>query len=166
MPELPVFINPNLPECRRLTRVLATLPDSQLFCVWNSRTKRYEVWGPSQNYGVYPVTAVEDPQGAPCNPDLYPMYILADLRRRDVDPNMRSVMEHNAQLAEKAWQAEMDTMGDYAQYVAKAVAQEVGGAVRYGAADVYLGLRNAMHGTSRGAPIGRRFYGPGMRGSA
>lgn len=163
MRPLPEYLRPDLAECERLTRVLRTM-DPYLFCVWNGRSQRYEVWGRSESQGVAFLTAVEGPDGRPANPDVYPMFILADLRARDRDPDMQAILEHNAQVAEKAWREQMDALGEEATYVAKAVAQEAAGALRWGCADVFLGLRNAREGRSKAAPVGQRIYIPGVTG--
>ena len=160
MRPLPDFLNPNLASCKRLTRVLAAM-DPHLFCVWNSRSHRFEVYGASKTEGFAFLTAVEDPQGRPCNPEIYPMHILADLRARDRDPNMREILEHNAKVAEKAWHSAMDEIGEEAAYVAKAVAQESIGALRHGVLDVFVGLRNAREGRSKREPVERRIFVPG-----
>lgn len=161
MRPLPEYLRPDLPECQRLTRVLRSM-DPYLLCAWNGRSARYEVWGPSKSEGHAFITAVENLDGTPMHPDTYPTLILADLRARDRDPDMRRILEHNAQLVERNWHAEMDSLGDEAAYVAKAVAQEAIGALRYGVADVFLGLRNAREGRSKRAPVGQRIYIPGV----
>lgn len=161
---IPDYLRYDLAECRRLTRSLACLDNPGLFCAWNCKSQTYEVWGPSQIYGWAYLTTVEGPDGRPAHPDVYAMMVLADLRARDRDPNMKGVLERNAARFEQQWHAEMDEAGEAAKYVAKAVAQELVGAVRYGVMDVFLGLRNAMEGRSKGEPVGQRIFIPGVRG--
>lgn len=146
MRPLPEYLNRNLPQCLRLTRVLAEL-DRDLFCVWNGRTQRYEVWGPSKSQGWAMLSAVEKPDGTPIHPDVYPTWILADLRsRRDQTPDARKLLEQNARQVEKAWDAAMEEAGEMTKYVAKAVLEEAHGALRFGADDVFRGLRAAYGG--------------------
>jgi hypothetical protein len=160
---IPDYLKRDMPECQRLTRVLAQM-DPHLWCAWNARSERYEVYGRSQSQGWAFLSAVEGPDGRPAHPDIYPSFVLADLRSRDRDPNMAQILEHNAQMVQRSWEREMDSLGDAAAYVAKAVAQEAGGALRFGVADVMLGLQSAMTGRSKAAPVGQRIYLPGMGG--
>jgi hypothetical protein len=144
---LPEHLRPNLPECQRLTRVVACI-DRKLRCVWNGQTQRYELWGPSREFGWAFISAVEK-DGAPMHPDCYPVLMLATLRARDQPLNMKAIAERNAQRVEREWQATMDEAGEAAKYVAAAVAQEAIGAARHGSQDVMDGLRFAYEGRSR-----------------
>jgi hypothetical protein len=149
---LPDYLNTDLEACRRLTRVLAQM-DAKLFCAWNARAERYEVWGPSQSLGFAFLTAVENPaNGQPCHPDLYPTFILADLRARERPFNAQAKLEENAKAVEREWDTVMSEAKDRAEYVARAVREEVTGALRHGADDVFLGLRAAEGNGPRRTP--------------
>ena len=106
------------------------------------------------------ISVVEGPDGSYCHPDTYPMYVLAELRRRDRPLNIRQMSEETAKAAEREWDAAQSEMGEQAKYVARAVAQEAAGALRGGSADVLLGLRLANEGRSR-APVQRQIFLPG-----
>lgn len=160
---VPDYLETGMEQCKQLTRVLAAI-DDKLFCAWNKMAKMFEVWGPSKEYGYCCLTEVRDPySGRPCSPEAYPMVILADLRARDHDPDVRKALDRQAKLVEKRWLEWMDTLGEEAKYVGAAVAQEASGSpLRHGVEDMVAGLKMARAGTTRLGPVGQRIYIPGV----
>lgn len=145
MHPIPDYLSTQQESCRRLTRVLRPLPGPLLAC-WNRRSQRFEVWTPSNEYGWACVAVVETPDGRPCSPDVYPLYVLADLRSRLNRKDVGGMVAAHAEAVNKRWNEEMDEAGEAARYVAKAVAAEIGGTLRGGGQDVAMSLRSAMEG--------------------
>ena len=142
--QLPAYCNPNLPQARRLTQTLRAL-DSSLVGVWNGASQSFQVWGPSKLEGMALLLDLTKPDGTPIDPDVYPSIVLDNLFQRQDAREFRDRISEDRQRKElnKRWEQAMDSAGERAKYVAKAVAQERTGTLRYGLKDVFAGLRAA-----------------------
>jgi hypothetical protein len=137
---LPSYVNTDLPAARRLTHVLNAM-DPQLRAGWNKIVQRFEVWGPSRSAGWALILRVERPDGSYLDPEVYPHVLLDQLHSRQQP--LDDLEARHAKEMERRWLALMDAAGERAKYVAKAVAQEASGTLRYGLADVFAGLAAA-----------------------
>lgn len=156
---VPDFLNTELDSCKKLTHVMRAV-DPGLFCAWNRLTQRYEVWGRSKERGFCKLDILER-DGQPYSPELHPYHILADLRARDKDPNMRALLERNAAEAEKRWVEWMGQAGEGARYMGAAVAQLATDApLRHGLSDALTGYHMANEGRTKGPKVGLRIYIP------
>lgn len=160
---LPDYLNPKLEQCKKLTRVLQAL-DAKLVCAYNSHSARFEVWGPSKEYGWAWLTTCESPTtGQPIAPEAAPMLILEELKARQKDPNVKALYERQRLAMTERWMDWMDECGEAAAYFGAAVGQEASGsAIRYGLDDIREGYAMARDGRSKSAPKGQRIFVPGM----